>query len=340
MGIFVDTNNTLYTADKDQSRVDIWPAGSINPVRNITTNLINPCSIFVTSNNDIYVDNGQSHQQVDKWISNTNSSVIAMRVNAFCYGLFVDIIGNLYCSVESLNSVMKRSFSANANTTIIVAGNGTAGSASVMLNSPRGIFVNQTFNLYVADCGNDRVQRFLLGKLNGTTVAGNGTSNTISLLCPTGVILDGDGYLFIVDSQQHRIVAQSQNGFRCIVGCDVGAGSTAYQLNQPWMLSFDSYGNFYVSDVINNRVQKFSLMTQFCSKFNQEIVLIENYSRLRSNTIFVFFKSHLDVSATTTTDIQTSTINTRSTVGETITSTISANDESYNWLFDTLLSFR
>lgn len=251
-------------------------------MKNITAGLAGPRSIFATSNGDIYVDNGQSFNQVDKWTSDANSSSAAMRVSSICYGLFVDIIDNLYCSVDSLHSVLKKSFNTDENTTVIVAGNGTDGSTSFLLDEPRGIFVDENFTLYVADCKNNRVQRFPLGQLNGTTVAGSGATPSITFVCPTGVILDADGYLFIADSQQHRIVGQSQSGFRCIVGC-YGAGNTAFQMNQPWTMSFDSYGNIYVIDKVNARVQKFAIETQGCGKFDSKVIFINNSLLLKLN---------------------------------------------------------
>jgi hypothetical protein len=134
-----------------------------------------------------------------------------------------------------------------------------------MLNNPHGIFVNIDFDLYVADYGNDRVQLFSIGQLNGTTVAGFGAPGTILLNCPTGVVLDVDQYLFIVDSRNHRIVGSGPTGFRCVVGC-FGEGSTPNQLNNPQSMSFDSHGNIFVADTSNGRIQQFILISNSCSK--------------------------------------------------------------------------
>lgn len=258
----MNINNTIYFADYGFSRVQVWLEGSMNSVRNITTDLLYPRSVFVTINGDIYIDNGATYRRIDKWTFNGTSSVIAMRVNDSCYGLFVDTIDNLYCSMDLLHSVVKRPFNGNANTTITVAGNGTAGATSNMLRGPRGIFVGNNLNLYVADCYNNRIQIFQYGRLNGTTVV----TGAILLLCPTSVVLDHDGYLFIADSQHNRIVASSQSGFRCILGCTGLAGSTSDSLQEPWTISFDSYGNLFVTDMMNIRIQKFLLSTQLCSK--------------------------------------------------------------------------
>ena len=66
---------------------------------------------------------------------------------------------------------------------------------------PTESFVDISFDLYVADSVNNRIQRFSSGQMNATTVAGNGTSGTIFLKTPMDILLDGDGYLFIVDSR-------------------------------------------------------------------------------------------------------------------------------------------
>jgi hypothetical protein len=128
--------------------------------------------------------------------------------------------------------------------------------------------------LYVADWGNNRIQLFQSGELNGFTVAGNTSPNfTITLYQPTGIVLDGDNYLFIVDSGNNRIVGSGSNGFRCLVGCG-GSGSASNQLNFPGTLSFDSFGNMFVTDVNNSRVQKFDLMINSSSKYTQFLFLI------------------------------------------------------------------
>jgi DNA-binding beta-propeller fold protein YncE len=151
----------------------------------------------------------------------------------------------------------------------IVAGTGSADSASNTLDNPRGIFVDINFNLYVADCGNDRIQLFQSGKLFGITIAGNSSLNTtITLNCPTGIILDADNYLYIVDSGNQRIIASGSNGFQCLVGCSGTSGSAANQLNNPWSISFDSYGNIFVTDQGNHRIQKFIFSINSCGKFN------------------------------------------------------------------------
>jgi DNA-binding beta-propeller fold protein YncE len=141
----------------------------------------------------------------------------------------------------------------------VAAGTDCYGARSNQLQYPCGIFVDRNLNLYVADCGNDRVQLFFSGQVTATTVAGNGAPNTISLNCPTDVLLDADGYLFIADGSNHRIIGSGPNGFRCLVSCS-GPGAASNELNNPTSFSFDTYGNIFVVDRDNNRIQKFNLM--------------------------------------------------------------------------------
>ena len=97
-----------------------------------------------------------------------------MYVDKECYGVFVDISDNLYCSMGDRHKVVAQSLNSGSNALTVVAGTGCPGSAANMLYFPRGIFVDINFDLYVADCYNNRIQLFHLGQSIGLTVAGNG----------------------------------------------------------------------------------------------------------------------------------------------------------------------
>ncbi|CAF1413664.1 unnamed protein product [Adineta steineri] len=271
IGIFVNTNNTIYVANRENSTIGIWHEESVNPTKIISGNFIEPFSLFVTSNGDIYIDDGVQNGRVQKWIVETNTFVTVMNVISQCNGLFIDINDTLYCSMFWDDQVVKRSLNDPMVTSNrVAAGTGIQGLNSDELHGPVGIFVDVNLDLYVADSINDRIQLFQSGESNGITVAGSESLNlTIKLRSPIGIILDAKKYLFIVDSNKHRIVGSDSNGFRCLVGC-YGVGSQSNQLNRPFSLSFDSSGNIFVSDQSNHRIQKFSLMKDsFALSFNQ-----------------------------------------------------------------------
>jgi hypothetical protein len=266
IGIFVSINNTIYVTATNLNKMLEWTEGANTLSRNISAGLNGPCGIFATINGDVYVDNGAVNHRVDKWSWNATSSIVVMNVTSRCFSLFVDINDTLYCSNDGEFKVVKMSLNDGSNTVTIAAGTGVQGSQPDMLYYPNGIFVDMTFNLYVADWGNNRVQLFQPGQLNGTTLAGNGASGSIALSGPSGVVLDADENLFITDCGNTRIISSSPSGFQCLLGCSGGSGSAANQLNHPYSLSFDSYGNLFVVDSNNNRIQKFLLATNSCGK--------------------------------------------------------------------------
>ncbi|CAF1445545.1 unnamed protein product [Adineta steineri] len=262
--IFIDINNTVYVVDRTHGFVQVWLDGNIIPTRNISGNFTSLNNLFVTINGDIYVDNNYPNGRIDKWSYNDTTSVTVMYVSARCDGLFVDMNNTIYCSQSETHIIVASSPDGNANSSTIVAGTGSSGSTSDMLDSPTGIFVDINFNLYVADSENDRIQFFKYGQMDGMTVAGVEAPVSFALSNPTSIVLDADNYLFIVDSNNNRIVRSDPTGFRCLVGCTDAGGSDSDQLRYPWALAFDSYGNIFVTDEYNNRIQKFIFQTNSC----------------------------------------------------------------------------
>ena len=265
MNLIIDMNNTIYIVDRNNNRMLMWFDGNVSSLQ--TRSIINtysPNSFFVTSEGDIYVDNGYSNGRIDKWSMNATNSSIAMYITRSCNALFVDLNNTLYCSASDFHQVVVKSLDDISTTPRIIAGTGCPGSTSNMLVCPQGIFVDINFNLYVADGGNNRIQLFLPGQLNATTVVGIGAPGTITLAWPTDVILDADGYLFIVDRYNWRIVGSGPTGFRCVAGCSGTSGSASDKLYYPQTMAFDSHGNIFVVDSANNRVQKFLLNADSC----------------------------------------------------------------------------
>ncbi|CAF1449839.1 unnamed protein product, partial [Adineta steineri] len=262
--LFINKNNTIYTVNWQKKEILIWINNSLNRNKTISANFILSKSIFVTNNGDIYYDNSVKNGRIDKWISNTDTFVNVMNVNSGCYGLFIDINNTLYCSMFFNGKIVKRWLNDSEMISTTAVGTGIGGSASNELDQPMGIFVDVNFDLYVADCGNHRIQLFKFEELNGTTIVGEESSNNIiSLSYPSGVVLDADKYLFIVDQFNHRIIRSGSNDIRCIIGCDE-EGSQSHQLSSPVTLSFDSYGNIFIIDRSNHRIQKFDFLSNSC----------------------------------------------------------------------------
>jgi sugar lactone lactonase YvrE len=132
------------------------------------------------------------------------------------------------------------------------------------LSSPRGAAVDSAGNLYVADSGNDRIQKFdgdgaFLAKW-GSDGSGDGQMNQ-----PYDVTVAPDGSVYVADTVNHRIQKFTSTGmFLAKWG---GAGTGDGQLVQPEGVATDSAGNVYVADSGNDRIQKFSASGAFIAKF-------------------------------------------------------------------------
>ena len=246
-------------------RIQMWSANSKTPMTITLDHWLEYKEFFVSLDGSIYINN-LNEGIVEKRSRNGTKSAVIMKFDTICIALFVDINNYLYCSMFNKSQVVKQPLDGIANMSIIVAGTGIQGDASDMLDTPLGIFVDINLDLYVADTWNNRIQLFKAEQLNGITVAGDDSTPSIALNGPTAVFLDADGYLFIVDLLNARIIRSRSNGFFCIVGCSSVTGSASDQLNTPFSAAFDSYGNIYVIDIINNQIQKFNLLTNISGK--------------------------------------------------------------------------
>ena len=263
-GVFVDLNNTLYLANWGIDFVHIFYEGSQVPNKTLSTGLDGPCSLFATYSGDLYVDNGWSYAEVLMWGKNANSSTKIIQSTEECYDLFIDISNTIYCAATVWHQITKK-WLFDTRTGFSVAVGTTVGSTASQPSSPRGVFVDTNFAIYVADYGNNRIQKFLPTRSEAITVAGTAAPGTITLTNPTDIMLDANGYMFIVDSGKDRIIAQGPYGFRCIFGCGGTPGSGTSQLNDPRSFTFDSYGNIYVANADDPSVKKLTLASNSCS---------------------------------------------------------------------------
>ena len=122
--IFVDQNNTVVVARHDTGQILIWPNATVNSTTTILANLSSPWSLFVSSDDEIFVDNGPPNSRVDRWTRNGTRLSSPMSTCAPCSGLFVDSENNLYCSQFNAHQVVRTSLNNLDPTLTIVAGTG------------------------------------------------------------------------------------------------------------------------------------------------------------------------------------------------------------------------
>lgn len=277
LDIFIDRSNTIYAINENDGKIHIWNTDGIISKTIILPPNFEPWGLFVTVDGSIYIGS-DTNGQVKRWTSNGIQTVV-MNASDSCAGLFVDLMNHLYCSLGNKHKIVKRSLDTDSDSVVPVAGTGIKGSASNMLNGPRGIFVTVKLDLYIADCLNHRIQFFRFERSDGITVVGSAGESTFKLSYPTAVFLDADDYLFVVDNGNHRIIALRSNGFSCVIGCSGDSDSTSDHLHYPYAAAFDSYGNIFVVDQNNHRIQKFTLMRN--TSIDGKIVLTERLSSKR-----------------------------------------------------------
>ncbi len=135
----------------------------------------------------------------------------------FPYSVAVDASGNLYFA--DLGNSRIRKINTNGIITT-VAGNGASGysgdggvATNASLNSPYGVAVDASGNLFIADSSNNRIREV---DFNGiiTTAAGNGASaysgdggaaTQASVNSPFGVAVDANRNLFVADTLNSRV---------------------------------------------------------------------------------------------------------------------------------------
>ena len=175
-----------------------------------------PPALFVTADGHILINDEGDSKSVNKYIVSEyylTEGTTVMSTNSPCVGLFVDINDTLYCSIRDDHRVVKRKLTDQQSPLNIVAGwmqatpeGSRSGFSSNLLSSPNGIFVDTNLDLYVADTGNSRIQRFPVHQINRTTVAGKASlPYPIDLLFPMSIILDADKNLFIADTRDGQV---------------------------------------------------------------------------------------------------------------------------------------
>jgi hypothetical protein len=97
-----------------------------------------------------------------------------------------------------------------ASTWTLLAGSstGSIGTTSILLNYPSDVTLDSMGNMYVSDEGNHRIQFFLAGQSNGTTVAGvtSTPGSTAQLLhTPSSLAVDSQFNIYVVDYNNYRV---------------------------------------------------------------------------------------------------------------------------------------
>lgn len=188
------------------------------------------------------------------------------------YQIAFDSVGNIYIADSGDDLVREINVDGVVNT---VAGNGTEGyggdngpATSAILDTPTGIAVDSSGNLYIADTNNNRIREVSGGII--TTIAGTGAPGysgdggpalSATLASPGALAIDSSGNLYIADSNNNciRKISAGQistfagDGFEGFAGD--GGPATSAMLDTPLGVAVDAAGNVYIADTNNQRVR-------------------------------------------------------------------------------------
>ncbi|MBI4474083.1 MAG: IPT/TIG domain-containing protein, partial [Acidobacteria bacterium] len=313
-GVAVDSAGNTYVASFTRNKVfKITPSGAVSTFAGTgqpgaegdqgaggdggpaaLAHLSNPQGVAVDSAGNVYITevNGRRVRKVD---TNGIITTVAGNGDAGYSGdggpatmarltvpraVALDSNGNFYIAGSDVDTHVRKVTPSGTITT--VAGTGTPGfsgdsgpATSAQIGTfVRGLAVDASGNLYIADQSNHRIRKV---DVNGTitTVAGTGiggfsgdggAATSARLRNPTWVSVDGSGNLYIADRGNNRVRKVSGGTIATIagtgtVGSSGDGGSALSAVLVPYAVALDGAGNLYISDTAGNRIRKVTAST-------------------------------------------------------------------------------
>ncbi|UJR18373.1 hypothetical protein I4U23_005277 [Adineta vaga] len=149
----------------------------------------------------------------------------------------------------------------------IVAGDGTRGSSLSEFSYPFRLTLDSKKNIFVSDTQNERVLNwssvYIPKTSAGKIVAGGHGAglNPYQLNGPVGLYLDEpNDDLYIANGNSHSVTQYNMDSYGdkiIVAGIPGRPGNSAAQLCSPEGLTRDKYGNLYITDSGNHRIQMF-----------------------------------------------------------------------------------
>jgi sugar lactone lactonase YvrE len=191
----------------------------------------------------------------------------------FPEGVAVDTSGNVYVG-DSANNRIQKITPGGAMT--ILAGGGSVTyqgyidgqGITAEFWDPKGVAVDASGNVYVADRGNDVIRKITPGGAvttfagSGFTGIANGPGTVASFTSPHGIAVDSSGNVYVTDPYWDLIRKITPSGDVTTLAGQVGAtvvingNGTAASFSTPLGVAVDSSGNVYVADTGYGLIRK------------------------------------------------------------------------------------
>ncbi|CAM4765092.1 unnamed protein product [Rotaria magnacalcarata] len=267
-GIYVDDDQTVYIADKDNNRIVAWKSGAAigqvmaggNGEGNRLDQLNWPTDVIVDKETDSLIICDRLNKRVVQWSRRSQKGGKTIIKDIGCHGLVMDDRRFLYVSDDEKHEV-RRYRMGETNGTVVAGGNGE-GNCLNQFQQPNYICVDRDYSVYVGDKNNHRVMKWVNGAKEGIiAVGGQGVGNGLRQLSyPAGVLVDPLGTAYVADWSNNRVIRWCSGATQAdVIAGGNGEGRQANQFTRLEGLSFDRYGNLYVADYSNHRVQRFAI---------------------------------------------------------------------------------
>ncbi|MFL5900580.1 MAG: DUF6531 domain-containing protein [Solirubrobacterales bacterium] len=259
-GISVGTEGKIWIADTGNSRVQGWQIPSYVPKHN---------SIYLSSFGAEGSAAGQLSHPADVAIDAEGNLWVADEVNNRVEefndaGELIETFGKNVnrTAVEAKGSEAARNLCTVASEDTCQAGD--AGGANGQLDRPASLAVDAAGDVWVADAGNSRIQKFgsdgkYLAQF-GSFGEGNG-----EFFEPEGVAVDPHGNVWVADTYNGRVQEFDGTGkFIKVVG---SYGTGKGQMGEPTGIDIGLGGNVWIADWQDNRVEEFDEEGKFVRQF-------------------------------------------------------------------------
>jgi sugar lactone lactonase YvrE len=189
----------------------------------------------------------------------TNGSYTNFSVGRGDAGNYVCVVSNACGSITSQVAVV----TVNPPPTVAIAAIqsfqfGGMGHNNGQFVIPSGLAVDASNDVYAADMGNHRIQKFDNDTnylLQWGSAGGGDSQFEFYDITPVGVAVDSSNNVYVTDNGNNRIQKFDQNGNYLLQWGGSGNGNGKF--SYPSGIAVDSNNNVYVADSFNQRIQKF-----------------------------------------------------------------------------------
>ncbi|CAF4602830.1 unnamed protein product, partial [Rotaria socialis] len=184
---------------------------------------------------------------------------------------------SIYIADRDNHRIQKWDFGASLASTV-AGSTSDPGPWSYQFNNPVAITFDPSGYMYILDAANDRVVKWYPNAPYGIAVA------STTMATPLSMKFDPLGNIIITDTSYHRVISFNimcpsatttttplptqtarpvcqtavwNQTYSTLAGSMGTAGSTSTLLYYPYDVQFDGYGNMYVVDHYNHRIQRF-----------------------------------------------------------------------------------